>query len=105
MAGVDLNLLVAFDVLAALAERQLDAAGVPRNVAVVSESMVLAQETATAVSVGGPPDQLADGLARYRDAGADTLIAVSICPDPLDAAGSLGRARALQGPSRSETGA
>ena len=50
---------------------------------------------ATALAVGGPPEELAVGLARYRDAGADTLVVITYGTDPIEAAGMLGRARAL----------
>lgn len=52
-------------------------------------------ETAAARALGGSPEQLAEGLARYRDAGADTLVVVPFGPDPLVAAEILGQARAL----------
>ncbi len=54
-------------------------------------------ESAAALALGGSPEQLAEGLARYRDAGADTLVVIPFGTDPFEAAGLLGRARALLG--------
>jgi alkanesulfonate monooxygenase SsuD/methylene tetrahydromethanopterin reductase-like flavin-dependent oxidoreductase (luciferase family) len=59
----------------------------------VSRTGVDARTTADIV-ISGPPDDLVEGLTRYCDAGAGTVVTV-FAAEPLSAYDLLGRARAL----------
>jgi hypothetical protein len=51
--------------------------------------------TAEALANAGPPEQLAEDFARYRDAGADTLIVVAFGDDVVATHEMIAQARAL----------